>query len=162
MPLKPDISIGGFDELLLRAINDSKDPNYDFFEWWTMNKSVVIQGRSLEEWQLDWTSSLNSPIDLNAMSPDAHLYAIHACEKIYRYQLRLMTTREGALGMGPHTASLEDQVWILFGCRVPVVLRPLENWYKLVGECYIDGYMNGEAIDEYKNGLRKKTQVTIK
>ena len=42
-----------------------------------------------------------------------------------------------------------DTVAILFGGNVPYVLRPLENkqWH-FVGGCYVDGYMNGEALDK--------------
>ena len=35
-----------------------------------------------------------------------------------------------------------DKVVILQGCKVPVVLRPLDQGgYKLIGESYIDGMM---------------------
>jgi hypothetical protein len=33
-----------------------------------------------------------------------------------------------------------------------VAVGPPELCYKLVGECYVDGYMDGEAIDLGKEG----------
>lgn len=41
-----------------------------------------------------------------------------------------------------------DQICLVFGSRIPFVLRPLENKnYKLIGECFVYGLMHGEATD---------------
>ncbi|PVH72374.1 HET-domain-containing protein [Cadophora sp. DSE1049] len=54
------------------------------------------------------------------------------------------------LGLGNFDVKRDDLVCILFGCSVPVLLRPEtkeENpTYSFVGECYIHGMMDGEAI----------------
>lgn len=52
------------------------------------------------------------------------------------------------LGMAPPGALKGDLICILFGCSVPVVLRKMERSeeYVLIGECFLDGCMNGEAI----------------
>ncbi|TVY17426.1 Heterokaryon incompatibility protein 6, OR allele [Lachnellula arida] len=53
-------------------------------------------------------------------------------------------------GLGPHTAVSGDIVCILFGCSVPVLLRKANlthgEFYTLVGECYVHGMMDGEAL----------------
>lgn len=51
-------------------------------------------------------------------------------------------------GLGPRYAKEGDLMCILYGCSVPVLLRPLDSWsqYGLVGECYIHEKMDGEAI----------------
>lgn len=61
---------------------------------------------------------------------------------------RLFITSSGNLGLGPANMMRGDTVAILFGGNVPYILRPLEKhqWH-FVGECYLDGYMNGEALD---------------
>jgi hypothetical protein len=61
---------------------------------------------------------------------------------------RLFITASGHLGLGPASMMSGDIVAVLFGGNVPYVLRPLENeqWH-FVGECYLDGYMRGEAMD---------------
>jgi hypothetical protein len=61
---------------------------------------------------------------------------------------RLFITESGHLGLGPASMMSGDIVTVLFGGNVPYVLRPLENgqWH-FVGECYLDGYMRGEALD---------------
>lgn len=65
------------------------------------------------------------------------------CRSVFR-------TREGLVGIGPDYLEKGDQVWDLMGGEVPFVLKPtdLENTtrpcYKLVGESYVHGIMNGE------------------
>ncbi|KAK2626463.1 hypothetical protein QTJ16_003638 [Diplocarpon rosae] len=51
----------------------------------------------------------------------------------------------GSIGLIPKEALFYDQVWILFDCPVPVVMRPLDDCYEVVGVAYIDGFMHGEA-----------------
>ena len=59
---------------------------------------------------------------------------------------RLFTTQNGdTWGAAPSSAELEDEVYVLRGCSVPVVLRHLGDRYELVGECYCQGVMDGEA-----------------
>jgi len=60
--------------------------------------------------------------------------------------------REGtpgkALGLGPCHAKIGDLVCIIFGCSVPLVLRKIVGVekYTLIGECYVDHTMDGEAM----------------
>ena len=63
-------------------------------------------------------------------------------------------TREGYIGLAPRNAQPGDQVCILLGRNMPMLLRPIANsQYQVVGECYVHGLMNGEAflgpISEY-------------
>jgi hypothetical protein len=79
---------------------------------------------------------------------------------------RLIRTKEnGWLGLAPNkpkAVQCGDVVSILFGCSVPVILRKHESedtpgaiWYELIGECYVHGMMNGDA-------LRFRTDAKIK
>lgn len=62
----------------------------------------------------------------------------------------LFRTQGGYLGIGPEVLdkSKGDFVCVLLGCRVPVVLRPCVNTrgYYLVGDAYVQGLMDGEAV----------------
>ena len=60
---------------------------------------------------------------------------------------RLFVTEDAAIrGAAPSSAEPQNQVFVLRGCSVPVVLRHLSgNGYELVGECYCQGVMDGEA-----------------
>ncbi|KAF2138402.1 uncharacterized protein K452DRAFT_217023, partial [Aplosporella prunicola CBS 121167] len=57
------------------------------------------------------------------------------------------TTAQGFMGIGPAAMAVEDRVVILYGSIVPLILRRCESSgnFKLVGECYVHGIMEGEA-----------------
>ncbi|KAI0127415.1 heterokaryon incompatibility protein-domain-containing protein [Xylariales sp. AK1849] len=76
---------------------------------------------------------------------------------LYRYTRRcwifgsgrsLLVTEEGRLGIVPQATQQGDQVAFLLGCSAPLILRPVagSSRHKIVGQCYIDGQMMGEAI----------------
>ncbi|KAJ4301073.1 hypothetical protein N0V90_003163 [Kalmusia sp. IMI 367209] len=62
---------------------------------------------------------------------------------------RLFITSTGHLGLGPEAMMSGDVVVVLFGGKVPFVLRRVgdEQW-KLIGECYVNGFMHGEALEQ--------------
>lgn len=59
---------------------------------------------------------------------------------------RFFVTDQGRTGIGPEAMAEGDRVVILFGSRVPFVLRAVGPRYKLVGECYVAGLMDGQAV----------------
>ncbi|PMD58677.1 HET-domain-containing protein [Hyaloscypha bicolor E] len=77
---------------------------------------------------------------------------------------QLMRTKDGRLGIVRDDVSAGFQVCILYGCSVPVGKKEFEAgkkmqkdkvtdevmqnlfYFRLVGECYVHGMMNGEAI----------------
>ncbi|GAP92967.1 putative ankyrin and HET domain protein [Rosellinia necatrix] len=54
-------------------------------------------------------------------------------------------------GLAPQRSTVSDIVCILFGCSVPVVLSEHQSYgktrYKVVGEAYVHGMMDGEAME---------------
>jgi hypothetical protein len=75
---------------------------------------------------------------------------------------RFMITENGYLGWCPSNMYGQDSdqtlkgdlIAILFGCSMPVVIRPFGQYFKVVGAAYIQGFMDGEAmlIDLWKAG----------
>jgi hypothetical protein len=65
-------------------------------------------------------------------------------------------TSKGYIGMGPPHTKSGDQVWILYGGRVPFVLRKApENSalsetqkFTLVGDAYVHGIMDGQMVQD--------------
>ncbi|KAI0202586.1 heterokaryon incompatibility protein-domain-containing protein [Astrocystis sublimbata] len=52
-------------------------------------------------------------------------------------------------GLAPQGSKVSDIVCILLGCSVPVVLsKDRGNFYKVVGESYVHGMMDGEAMEK--------------
>lgn len=69
--------------------------------------------------------------------------------------MRLCVTEQGTIGMVPQRARKGDSVCVLIGCSVPVVLRRQEGGlYEFVGECYLQNFMDGEAL---MNGYQAQT-----
>ena len=59
----------------------------------------------------------------------------------------LFTMKDGGIGLGPREAVAGDRVTFVLGCQYPLVLRPDERGnFVVVGECYLDGMMNNEAL----------------
>ncbi|KAF6820841.1 hypothetical protein CMUS01_11504 [Colletotrichum musicola] len=51
-------------------------------------------------------------------------------------------------GLCPPETQVGDDVCVLFGCSVPVVLREMSDGHvELVGEAYLHGYMDGEGVE---------------
>ena len=68
---------------------------------------------------------------------------------------RMFISMKGAVGLAPWDAEKGDIICVLLGCRFPVVLRPMGpsgNYYVLVGEAYVEGFMDGEAIVGLEEG----------
>ncbi len=64
----------------------------------------------------------------------------------------IMTRNHQFLGLAPSEAKRQDLICILHGCSVPVVLRPQDDHvgracYQFIGECYVHGMMDGEALE---------------
>ena len=63
---------------------------------------------------------------------------------------RLVILDQGHAVLGPKSCEPGDLVCILFGCSVPVLLRRRPDSdggvYTFLGECYVHGMMDGEAI----------------
>ncbi|KAI0020218.1 heterokaryon incompatibility protein-domain-containing protein [Xylariomycetidae sp. FL0641] len=55
----------------------------------------------------------------------------------------------GHIGTAPDEADPDDIAVVLFGSRVPLILRPLnDGTFLLMGAAYVNGVMYGERIDE--------------
>jgi len=70
---------------------------------------------------------------------DTQLAAISCVDR------RLITTAEGHLGLAPQNVRTGDIIVIL-DCPFPVILRRVGEKYTLIGEGFVHGIMNGEAM----------------
>jgi hypothetical protein len=62
------------------------------------------------------------------------------------YGRRFGITRRGNFCLIPRFTERNDLVCIPNGSRVPFVFRKVEDMYLNIGECYVHGAMNGEAL----------------
>ena len=61
---------------------------------------------------------------------------------------KLILTRKGYLGLAAKHVQRGDVVTILKGGNVPIILREKKDRYHLIGEAYIHGIMDGEAVGD--------------
>jgi hypothetical protein len=63
-------------------------------------------------------------------------------------------TKMGYIGMGPPRTRPGDQIWVFYGGRVPFIMRRNNlhglqfefRGLRLVGDAYVHGIMDGEAV----------------
>ena len=111
--------------------------------WWELATSAVKQGKG--------GSHLNSR--------DTDLIAIAAIIRKSVREYRFWLTSQGFPGVGSQTLEKGDEVFVTKGSRVPLIFRPIEDTlaqsfgvptnergYLFVGQCYLHGFMDGEAV----------------
>ena len=89
-----------------------------------------------------------------ATMPCANELATFSNESVFVYawfqaasQRVFCSTKQGRIGLVPCTTQTGDLVAVIMGADVPFVLRLSGvGTYELVGDCYIHGVMNGEAL----------------
>jgi hypothetical protein len=74
---------------------------------------------------------------------------------------RFFITKRGHLGIGPATLKEGDVCVVLYGAKVPFILRRLDFQYLLVGECYIHGIMRGEVLKWCQSGNLVEEEIKI-
>ena len=72
------------------------------------------------------------------------------------FKVMFGTSTQGFLGLGPSLTHKNDVLCIIVGALTPFLLRPVNKHgldetpttqkYQLVGECYVQGLMNGEGL----------------
>jgi hypothetical protein len=61
---------------------------------------------------------------------------------------------KGHLGIGPEATEVGDIICIFYGAVVPYILRPeTSGRYRLLGEAYVDGIMDGEFMGTAHNAV---------
>lgn len=85
-----------------------------------------------------------------------HHYTMANVMEYYGLNRRFFTTYEGRWGLGPAQLQAEDDLVIVMGCDVPLIIRRTETTgkFKLVGHCYVYGIMWGEMLEQGRETKR--------
>ncbi|KAK3678817.1 hypothetical protein LTR78_001270 [Recurvomyces mirabilis] len=132
----------------------------------TLVAGVTWQGRVLTNVRLITDAETEMAVAVISSSPETHenvvpdramLESNLSAAARYSYGLKracqhraIFRTENGRCGLGPSKTMAGDVVAVVDGCDFPLLLRPLKHGYELVGVCYVDGFMQGEAVDSYK------------
>ena len=74
---------------------------------------------------------------------------------------KFVLSNKGHMCLAPGETRPGDQISILLGGHVFYILRPIgECWY-FIGECYVHGFMDGEAMSLLANGTFELQDFTI-
>ncbi len=61
-------------------------------------------------------------------------------------------TKKDYLGFGPKWIQEGDLVCALQECRVPVLIRKVDDYYEFISTCFVLGLMDGEAAEMVSRG----------
>jgi hypothetical protein len=103
----------------------------------------------------DINSILSLHLPRDASDPNREEFLTKACLAFEAGMTRrsIALTKRGYIGAAPQESQSGDLVCVLFGCSVPVVLRKrIGGEYQFVGECYMHGFMDGEALEMQATG----------
>ncbi|KAH7123186.1 heterokaryon incompatibility protein-domain-containing protein [Dactylonectria macrodidyma] len=84
-------------------------------------------------------------IDQNAMAEVARYRRLVLSTVIGRQLFK--SSGLSLFGLAPREACAGDRICIIRGCSVPVAIREMSGYYKIIGECFVHGMMDGEAMD---------------
>lgn len=117
-----------------------------------------------------WQSQVDTEkVDTYVFSDDASRMMFH-CDAHKEFSKKtnavecntssFFTTKRGLVGLCPSAAKIGDVIVVLYGGSVPYVLREVatsddghekpSKRYEYIGECFLESYMEGRAIDEQK------------
>lgn len=113
--------------------------------------SRQLQSQAPDEWALEFEEWLRGDMTVD-ISDDNDSFRWH----VFHYaETKRMVVTKTTIGMAPLATMQGDLICILMGCSVPVILRTVPSFprlYRFVGEAYIHGMMDGEAIEILRKG----------
>lgn len=93
---------------------------------------------------------------LQAVSSDGDADSYFKLARNFCHNRSFIITSRGRCGISPLGTQVGDVVAVLFGGGVPYVIRRHEHGFLFVGESYVDGLMEGEAVQEWREGDLKE------
>jgi hypothetical protein len=118
-------------------------------EFCRRNEAIMVKDAPLMQWLREQETGVSRPV-IDAVRRKEELGEVWT----WLVEKNIITTKAGRLGLSMKKAREGDQVAILQGCKVPLLLRTSSIGLRLVGACYIDGLMDGEAMRSLDNGRR--------
>jgi len=73
----------------------------------------------------------------------------------------MLQTSKGHIGLAGEACRAGDVVSILFGAGVPFILRRAGQEFVLIGEAYVHGIMDGEAMEDFKQSQAFPIEIAL-
>jgi hypothetical protein len=74
---------------------------------------------------------------------------------------RICLSSDGYNGVIPNEAKEIDSIYVFPGIRVPYIVHEHEDGDTLIGDCYIPGLMEGEAVKKVGEGLLEMQTISL-
>jgi hypothetical protein len=169
-----------------RPFYERDDVSDLFFPWISQERFKKAYGGTMKkpdaeqraEWIRDMVfaaGKVDNPEDFSLLSifngsyqPDDVLLPETRTAIMYPFQgpatTKLFGTKGGRLGKISQgvSAALGDQIWVIFGCRMPLILRPEagdDGQFKVIGPAILPPIMRGEALEENGDTGRPRGQI---
>lgn len=162
--LAPNLLFTSFYKIFKALHSDDEQVNA-VFTWLRENEGFKMHGRTLHD-RAFW-----APVSISvnwlkaAFVPDTHMttpldfpHLTKVISRIVQEKLHIITLEDGQVGWADPRARFDDEIFMLAGCSVPVVLRrqhPGSSKYIVIGRAYVDGFMDGERWREGEQQARR-------
>lgn len=104
-----------------------------------------------------------APAILNGHTEDPNVEWEMYAQQHFMVGYSLGKSTDEHIGMFPSSARKGDPICVLFGGHIPFVLRHFEGTHHhYIGECYMHGWMDGEAMVRLEEGKFGKETFTIR
>ena len=128
--------------------------------WRCANRSFKVMGKPLDDYFSDTIPKNASEYDFTE---------VYSCNNRTGQGRRFMTTLNGYLGWVPDNlydndesqVRSGDKIAIIFGCSTPIVIRPRGGYFQVLGESYVHGLMDGEALHFLESGQCQARDFTF-
>lgn len=110
--------------------------------------TLQAHGRSIKSWALMCNTRIFEGFESTEVDQAGLTRLLRSVGFILGDRL-LATSRAGHIYLAPKWVQTGDVICVLGGCALPMVFRKSQDYYRVVGSCYADGIMHGEAMREY-------------
>ena len=117
-----------------------------------LDKTSVTRRQLKVDRELARSFFLNEKHDFGVIDPEItkgkieelwHRFVYATADSLER---SIFITRGGHVGLGPWTTQTGDHVVALFGAGWPFILSPQDAWWHLREYCFVENFMDGEAV----------------
>ncbi|OCK95603.1 HET-domain-containing protein [Cenococcum geophilum 1.58] len=151
LPSTFEIAAPQFKRLGWKFLSDQESHYYRWDEWRQANKWFWLCDRYLDDLFTD---------DIPDNASEQNYIDVYCSFHRTCKRRRLMLTRKGYIGWAPDNifGNCKDQTWegdliaVVFGCSTPIIIRPHGEHFQVVGEAYVQGIMDGEAMVSLESG----------
>jgi hypothetical protein len=161
LPSTFDIGEEQFKELGWTWLSHQRANYFRWSAWRLANRGLQVLGKPLDEYFSDKIP------DSGASEYD--YTEVYSCNNRTGEGRRFMTTMDGYLDWAPDNlygsdesqVKSGDKIAIIFGCSTPMVIRPHGHYFQVLGEAYIQGLMDGEALEFLESGQFRAQDFTF-